>query len=114
MILSEKSATFRDHALARLLEPHHSHRQWVTPRADIDGVPRQAATAEFHIGEPIVIGLPGAVGNETRWVPIRLVRRMIVRDFENRDEELAIANHEVREPFQADAEKVERQRREYR
>src|SRR6266478_4727053 len=39
---------------------------------------------------------------------------MMVRDFENRDEEFTVANHEVAEPFQTDTEKVKRQCGKYR
>src|SRR5258708_315138 len=80
----------------------------------MDGAPGQAATAEFHIGKSVMIRLLGAVRNVAGWVPIRDVTRMMVRDFENRDEEFAVAHHEVAEPFQADAEKVKRQCGKYR
>src|SRR5215813_1830125 len=93
----------------RLVEANHPHRQRVIPGADMDGAPGQTATAEFHIGKSVMIWLLGAVRNVTGGVPVRRVGRMMIRDFENRDEEFAVANHEVAEPFQADAEKVKRQ-----
>jgi hypothetical protein len=35
---------------------------------------------------------------------------MLIRTFENRDEEFAIRNDKVREPLETDAEEIERQR----
>src|SRR5713101_3521928 len=108
------ASTSPEAALTRLVEPNHPYRQRVTPGADIEGAPGQTVTAEFHIGKSIMIRLLGAVRNEPGWVSTRSVGRMMVWNFENRDEEFAVVNHEVREPFQADAEKVKRQCRKYR